>query len=201
MTANTAVRRALRIVPIVVLSAIPAWAQDPALEHPWSRGNTLALSGGVVTASDDTGAAFGGSIGWEVSPRVSVEGAGLWLDRQTGATAFAASVSVQAGLTKSHAAAPFVEGGFGMYMASFDPLRATSIPSFYADRMSGAGPRWFTDPAFFGGVGFTAFKTTNIAVRPALSALVAVDTGRGYTVAMFTVRIEYRFRDEPVPRP
>lgn len=158
----------------------------------------LALSGGVGTASDGTGAVLGTTIGWEITPRVGVEGTATWLDRQTGASAFAAALTVHAILMRSRRLSPFVEGGFGMYLATFDPHRATTIPAFYADRMSGIQKETFTDPAFFMGAGLDLFRTSHVTIRPVIGAIVAVSGSHAHTVGTFTIRAEYHFEDHPV---
>jgi hypothetical protein len=183
---------------LLLLAASPAGAQSlQPVEHQWSHGTTLGLVGGVGTASDGTGAVLGGSLGWELTPRVGIDGTATWYDRQTGDSSFAATLSVHAGLTRSHALAPFVEGGFGMYIATFDPSETTAIPPFYADRMTGALAATFVDPAFLMSAGFDLFRTRHIAIRPTIGAVIAVHDARAYTVGQFTVRAEYHFEDHP----
>jgi hypothetical protein len=89
--------------------------------------------------------------------------------------------------------APFVEGGFGLYAASFDPKRTSDIPPFYADRMSGAITNWFSDPAFFVGGGVDLMRRNNVAVRPSVGAIVAFRDGSTYTTGTFAIRVEYHF--------
>ena len=182
----------------VLVTAPAAFAQSEPPQHRWSHGTTLSVMGGVATASDDTGAALGGSLGWEITPRVGIEGTWTWIDREPGASAFNASLNVHAVLTKSQPIAPFVEGGFGMYLATFDPKRVTNVPPFYADRMAPVGTSTFTDPAFFAGAGIEIFRTHHFTVRPAVGAIVVMDSGRAYTVGMFTVRASYHFEDHPL---
>jgi hypothetical protein len=188
---------------IVLLGAWPAWSQTTAqsseqVPHQWSHGTTLALSGGIGTASDGTGAVLGGTIGWEITPRIGVEGTATWLDRQTGSSAFAASLTAHALLAGWRRLSPFVEGGFGMYLAKFDPERVANIPSFYADRMSGIQTETFTDPAFFVGAGVDLFRTNHFRFRPVAGAIVAFTGSSAYTVGTFTLRAEYHFEDHPI---
>jgi hypothetical protein len=184
---------------IVLLAAPPAAAQSlQPVDHQWSHGTTLGLVGGVGTTSDATGAVLGGSIGWEFTPRVGLDATATWLDRQTGASAFSAALSVHAGLPTLPRLAPYVEGGFGMYIATFDPSEGGTIPPFYADRMSGALSQTFVDPAFAAGAGFDLFRSRRVAVRPLFGALIAFRDGDAYTVGTFTVRVEYHFERHPV---
>jgi hypothetical protein len=183
---------------LVLFAASVASAQDELPPHRWSRGTTLAVMGGVATASDDTGAALGATIGWEITPRIGIEGTGTWIDRDPGASAFSASLSVRAALTNTRPLSPFVEGGFGMYLATFDPNRVTNIPPFYADRMAGLATNTFTDPAFFASAGIEVVRTLHFTVRPAVGAVIVVDGGRGYTLATFTVQGSYHFSKHPL---
>jgi hypothetical protein len=189
--------RTILVATILLFAALPAQAQGPLPAHQWSHCATLTGSGGVATGSDHTGATLGGAIGWEITPRLALEGSATWFDKQIGSTAFAAGLSVRALVTESSWLAPFVEGGFGLYAASFDPNRATDIPSFYASRMSGTITNWFTDPAFFVGAGVDLMRRSNFAVRPTAGAIVAVRDGDAYTVGTFAVRIEYHFGGLP----
>ena len=182
---------------IVLVAASAASAQSEPPQHLWSHGTTLAVLGGVATASDDTGGALGASVGWEITPRVGIEGTGLWIDREPGASAFNASMNVHAVLTRSQPVAPFVEGGFGMSLAMFDPNRVSTIPSFYANRMTGVGTNTFTDPAFFASAGIEILRTNHVTFRPAVGAMLVVDSGRSYTVTTFTVQVSYHFEDHP----
>ena len=189
----------LQSAVFVLLFASAAAAQSGP-QHDWSHGTTLAAAGGVGQAGDDTGALLGGTIGWEISPRVGIDGAGTWFDRETGATAFAASLNVHAMLTKSQPVAPFVAGGFGMYLAVFDPNRATHIPTFYADRMSGPLTQRFTDPAFFASAGIEFFRTGHFTVRPAVGAVIAMHGADTFVVGSFIVQLAYHFEDHPLKR-
>ena len=189
------IRRAILFV-LLVASPVAAQSLQP-VEHPWSRATTLGLTGGVGTASDGTGAVLGGSIGWELTPQLGLDATTTWLDRQSGANGFSAALSVHAGLPTLPRLAPYLEGGFGMYIANFDPKDTSNVPPFYADRMSGALSQTFVDPAFVAGAGFDVFRGRRVAVRPAFGALIAFTGDDAYTVGMFTVRVEYRFERPP----
>ena len=185
---------------LLLLAALPVQAQGPLPTHRWSHCATLTGSGGIAAGSDHTGATVGGAIGWEITPRIALDGSATWFDRQTGSTAFAAALSVRGLLTDSAWVAPFVEGGFGLYTASFDPKRAVDIPPFYADRMSGAITNWFNDPALFLGAGVDLMRRSNVAVRPSAGAIIAFREGATYTVGTFAVRVEYHFGGVPPSR-
>jgi hypothetical protein len=183
---------------LVLFATSAASAQSELPAHRWSRGTTLAGVGGVATASDGTGAALGGTIGWEMTRQVGIEGTGMWIDREPGASAFSASLNVRAALTKTKPMAPFVEGGFGMYLAMFDPKQVTNVPAFYADRMTGVGTNTFTDAAFFASAGVELFRTLHFTLRPAVGAVIVVDGSRSYTMTTFTVQASYHFDTHPL---
>ena len=161
----------------------------------------LGLAGGVGHGGDDTGALLGASVGWEITPAIGIEGAGAWIDRDRGARAFSASLGVRVRMTPARAVAPFVTGGFGLYLASFDPKRATQIPAFYADRISGAGTNTFTDPAFFGNVGVDLFRRHRFTVSPTVGILLAADDQRTFAIGSFFVQASYRFEKHPPRKP
>jgi outer membrane protein with beta-barrel domain len=188
----------LLIAMMVFAAASPTRAQDTYPAHKWSHCATLTGSGGVASASDDAGAMFGGAIGWEITPRVGLEGSVTWFDKPTGSSAFAAGLSVRSVLAASSWLSPFVEGGFGMYSVSFDPRTATDIPSFYRNRMTGGMTDTFTDPAFFAGAGVDVMRRNNLAVRPTAGAIIAVQDGETHAVGTFVVRVEYHFGGLPL---
>ena len=157
----------------------------------------LALTGGVGTSSDSTGMQLGGVISWELTPRLGLETSASWLDKQPGASAFSAALSLRRELTKSHPSRLFVEGGFGLHLATYDPKRATDIPAFYQDRMSGTMTNTFVDPAFFGAMGMDVYRSLRVAVRPTVGVTLALDGSNAYPVGTFAVRFEYHFGDRP----
>ncbi len=188
---------ALLIVSILVFFTSPSWAQSELPAHRWSHCTTLSMSGGMAGASDQVGAAIGAAIGWEITPRMGLEFAGTWFDKQPGSTAYSAGLSLRAVLANSLSAAPFVEGGFGLYSASFNPKLATDIPPFYSERISGVTTNRFNDPAFFAAAGADVYRSNRLAVRPTVGATMAVRDGRTYTVATVTVHVEYHFGGLP----
>jgi hypothetical protein len=190
-------KRALFVASMVLGISTSLQAQMKPPAHMWSHCTTLTMSGGVSTASDYNGAMLSGAIGWEMTPRLGLEGSGMWFDKQTGSSGWAGGLNLRAVLAESQTIAPFVEGGFGLYAASFDPKLATRVPPFYRDRMSGVITNWFTDPAFFAAAGFDLWRNNRIAVRPTIGAIIAVNDGQAYTTGTATVRVEYHFGGLP----
>jgi hypothetical protein len=177
------------------LAAGPAAAQGPT-DHPWSHGTTLSAEVGAATASGDTGLAAGGIIGWEITPHVGIDATVGWLDRNPGETGFSAAIGMH-DTFKRLPLAPYVQGGFGMYIATFDPGKAASIPPFYADRMDGRLTHTFTDPAFFGQTGFDVFRNRRVSVRPTVGGMLVVHDAHSYGVGLFSVKIDYHFEEHP----
>jgi len=183
------------------LVAAGARAQTSPNVNVWTHGTTLAATGGAATASSDVGPMAALTMGWEITPRVGIEGTGAWLDRHDGAQAFWGALAFQASLMRPRPAAPFVEGGFGLYRASFDRTRST-IPRFYADRIAATGATGamstFTDPAFFVGAGYNAFVSRHIAIRPQVEATIVTRNSQTYVVTSVAIRFAYHFEDHPI---
>jgi hypothetical protein len=186
---------------IVLMVSGSAAAQALGADADWSHGTTLNAFVGAGADGSKTGPLAGGSIGWEVTPRVAIEGTGYWLDRGTGADAFAAALKLQAGLTRSEKAVPFLQAGVGLYRAAFEPT-AEPIPEFYSRRISAdTGPgttHTFTDPSFIFGGGLNVFLTRHVTIRPDVEVIVVRDDSQTYVVTAVAVRFAYHFEEHPV---
>jgi hypothetical protein len=184
------------------LCAAPAFAQrtSPPVRpqsNDWTRGTTISLAAGLGTASSDTGAMLAGAVGWELRPRLAFEGSGLWLDRRDGAEAFGAAIKVRAGLVRS-GVSPFVEGGFGLYHVS-SQQRAT-LPEFYRRRVAAGTTlvKPFTDPSFNVGGGINVFMSRQLALQPAVEAIIVTRGSHAYVVTAVSLRVAYHFEEHPV---
>jgi hypothetical protein len=191
------------LLTIVALTpAVPAWTQSALQTNEWARGTTLAGFVGVAADSSRTGPMFGGSVGWELTPRLAIEGSGLWVDHVGEANSFAGALKVQAALLGPHKAVPFVQAGIGLYRASLDRTQG-EIPAFYRRRMepddAGHGVvRTFTDPALVFGGGANVFLSRSIAIRPDVEAMVVLDDSRAHVVTAVRVNLVFHFEDHPV---
>jgi Outer membrane protein beta-barrel domain len=196
-------RRALWLVPAVALwLPAPAAAQVPTTE--WQRGSTLSVFGGAATASSSTDPGFGGSMGWELTPRLSIEGRALWLVADSGPDAFSALLGTRFALRASRPFVPVVTASAGVYHAAFD-VRSTTIPDFYQRRidelMAAGGPRssyTFNDFSLQVGGGFDIFLTEHLVFRPELSLLLATDGSDSRPQALYGVQFAYHFEPHPV---
>jgi hypothetical protein len=193
----------VRIICLVLTcAALQATAARAQTDHAWSRGTEL---GAVIDGAVDgaaTGPALGGSAGWEVSPRLTFEGRGVWYWRGTGAEGFGADIGMLVNLAPKPRATPFLAAGFGLYAATFDSPDAT-MSDYYRNRYgpgspTTAGRRTFTDPALRMGGGVDLHFRRHLALRPEVSVLLIWNNGRATTLTTFGTVIAYRFEDHPV---
>ena len=77
--------------------AATASAQSVAT-NPWARGTTLEAFAGISTTPTTMGT-YGGSFGWELTPRFEVQGLGAWFPR-SGADEFAADLKLLVNLMR-----------------------------------------------------------------------------------------------------
>jgi hypothetical protein len=196
------------VLAAVLLSGATAWAQAPQLDPPradpdtWRRGTTLNVFGGLTAGSGDLGALAGGALGWEVTPRMALEGSGAWSEFGPDSHAFSAAFRALVPLRASRSVAPFVAAGAGLYRASFRQGDA-SAPEFYRRRLGErdgtlARAAAFTDPSVVFGGGVNVFLTRQIALRPEVDATVVMRNGRAHTLAEARVHFAYHFEDHPI---
>ena len=176
-----------------------AWAQPAIRPGEWSHGTTLNGIVGVPIESDQAGAAVGGAVGWEMTPRFAIEGTGSWLDFRHGASAFTGAISLRTRLFGRRKVDPFLQAGIGMYRASYGP--ASTLPSFYERRTSNrqlAGDLTFTDPTVVVGGGTNIFLNRRFAVRPDVTTTIVLGGGRRRVVTTVAVHAVFHFEDHPV---
>jgi hypothetical protein len=194
--------RSIAVVTWMALVAAPAFAQTGPTQHEWGHGTAFSVFGGAASDSSHTGLAGGGSVGWEVAPWFGLEGAAAWLDRGARVDAFAADVTAVVSLTKPGPMVPFLDGGIGLYRASFDP-GVSEVPAFYRHRMMPmSGPLRtavaFTDPTIVAGGGVNVFVSGHAALRPELQARIVTGDSRTHVVTAFLMRVTYHIENHPV---
>lgn len=184
---------------VAAMHAGLAQAQTPAREHEWTRGTLISGFAGVAADGSRRGPLFGGTIGWDVSPRLAVDGSGTWAEYGDGFDAFAASVKARANLAWWGRAVPYVQGGIGLYHTSFD-RDAPRVPNFYRRRMNGMGPgsHNFTDPSIVFGGGFNLSVSRTVRLRPDIEAAVVLRDSRRHVVTSYRLHLVYVFEDHPV---
>lgn len=176
----------------------PAAAQS-ARTTALARGTTVSGFGGVAGGVSQTGPLFGGSAGWDMTPVFSIEGSGSWIDFAHQANGFAAALKLRVKLTGQRTVVPFVQGGIGMYRATFAEGE-TIRPDFYRRRHArglGLGAA-FTDPTVVAGAGLTIALNRRTALRPAVESMVAIRNGRTRALTALAVHVVFVFEDHPV---
>jgi outer membrane protein with beta-barrel domain len=178
----------------------PAWAQTNPSQSPWTHGTTVNVFAGTASASSDTGPLAGMALGWEVTRWVTVEGTGSWLNRRQGAEAFAADLKALVNVMPTRSILPFIQGGVGLYRASFDPSR-DAMPAFYRNRFGtrafAASAATFTDPTFVVGGGVNMFVSRHLAIRPDFQTTIVSRDADHYIVNSASVHLAYHFEPHP----
>ena len=185
------------IVTLAILAA-PASAQNPG-SGGWQRGTVLTTFGGAGTASSQTDVAAGVSLGWEVAPRLIIEGRGVWFNANTGSSEFTAILGPRIPLRPARRWNPYVSTGVGMFRSTFDST-ATNIPDFYLSRIDPAGPRagTFDDFLYTVGGGLDIFVNDHFALRPEWSVLFVTSGSDTRAVHLYGVTIAYHFEHHPI---
>jgi hypothetical protein len=188
------------VLSLLVLSATASAQTDtPAM---WRRGTMLNLFGGAVATSNDQGPIAGGAVGWEVTPRIALEGSGTWFEWGHRAHAFGATVRAQVAIATARPVVPFLSGGVGLYRTWFRTAD-TGMPEFYGRRMRNVPApvgvsATFTDPSVVFGGGVNVFVSRHVAVRPDVEATVVVRHSRTHVVTAAAVHLAYHFEDRPI---
>lgn len=196
-----AIRQAVWITWLCCAMALPAWAQPDVPGDGWGHGTTLDGFAGVAIDSSRSGALLGGAVGWEVTPRVAIEGSGAWLEFGGGSSAFNGALKMRLRLSGLRTIDPFVQAGVGLYRASFT-ANPDDAPGFYSRRMSthmeaGVGAT-FTDPTVVAGGGVNVFLTRQFSIRPDVEAAIVLRDRRSLVVTSVTLHAVYHFEDRPV---
>ena len=187
----------------LALSA-PAATQTVRPANEWGRGTTLTGFTGIAVDSTRTGPLFGGTVGWEITPRLAIEGSGMWVEHGTGNDVFAGALKVRVApfwtRGRLHTAVPFLQAGIGMYRASFDAR--DDMPGFYRHRMhqdvSGGVLRHFTDPSVVFGGGADVAVSRNLSIRPDIEAMVVLRDSSSHVATALRINVVYHIEEHPV---
>lgn len=179
----------------------PLQTSTPLQESPWSRGTIISGFGGITAEPAQTGPLFGGSVGWDLTRRVAIDGSGAWAEFADGADAFSAAIKLRTSLAWWGGTVPFVEAGVGLYRASFESSTG-DIPGFYRQRLDEAeatgAARTFTDPSLVFGGGLNVGITRTLKLRPDVEVAVVLHDSRSHAVPSFRLHLVYVFEDHPV---
>jgi hypothetical protein len=155
----------------------------------------------MAIADEHNGPALGGVMGYEITPRLTIEGSGSWIAFDEGASAFAGALKLRARLWGQRTVDPFVSGGVGFYRATFEHA-SQPVPGFYRRRllMSAIVPDRvsFTDPALVAGAGLNIFVTRHFAMRPDVETFIVLRDGHSHVVTTLSVHAVFHFESHPV---
>jgi Outer membrane protein beta-barrel domain len=197
---------------VALMLSFATWASaQPASPSDWHHGTTLRGGVGVGTGSSATGPVLSGAIGWEVTPRLGLEGSGDWLALDSRYDGFAGTFAVRYRMAGDRRVDPFVRAGVGMYIASFDgcgvanggpACDVTQVPRFYRRRWTevdtAAVGRTFTDPTLVFGGGVSLSVNRHFSVRPDAQGIVVLRGGHSHVVSTFSLLAVFHFEDHPV---
>jgi hypothetical protein len=138
-------------------------------------------------------------VGWEVTPRFTIDAVGSWSEFGDGADAFAGTMRLRMRVAGHRSVDPFVQGGVGLYRAMFENTDG-EMPEFYrrrldpVARLSGAT---FTDPTLVTGGGVSIYLKRWFAVRPEAEVTFVLRDG-AHVVTSFFVHAVFHFEEHPV---
>jgi len=189
---------ATSLVSATLILGTATTALGQASGNQWRQGTALAVFAGGASAAGGTGVASGMSIGWQFTPRLEIEGSGLWVNGAAVDT-FTALIESRLNLLPRRVVVPFVSGGAGLHKASVES-NATGIPNFFLRRLppstaeTSRHEQTFDDfVAAFGG-GSDVFVTHHIAVRPEVSVRLVHAAGEIRAVTVYGVHLAYHFQ-------
>lgn len=107
-------KRAAYAGALILTIASVAAAQTPRPTVMFRHGSTINLFAGGASARSTTAVVGGAGVGWELSPRIAIEGTGQWLAWGSDTHAFAAALIAQAGMVRVGSVMPFLSGGVGL---------------------------------------------------------------------------------------
>jgi hypothetical protein len=119
---------------------------------------------------------YGGSIGWELTPRFEIQGLGAWFPRR-GSDDFAADLKLLMNLTRPAALVPYVAGGAGLYQGVLERARAE------------------TNPTGVAGAGVHLYVRSHFSLRPEATVRFVMDRSTVYRVTTITLAVTYHFEE------
>jgi opacity protein-like surface antigen len=196
--------RIASVASILLLTASAALAQNatpqkqdtPADKDDAKYGAALSVFGGGITGSAGTGGAFGWSIDWRVTRRITVEGSGWWTDEPS-VDGFSALIGPRFDLGRVRRTIPFISTEVGLYHAAVDASTG-NVPSYYASRMDPLLRRdSFTDFAMGVGAGVDFALKRRVSLRPQVRLLLVTDGSDTRPLMLFGVHLSYNFIAKP----
>ena len=163
-----------------LVGSATASAQVDPME--WHKGTALSLFAGAASASGGTDGAAGAAIGWELTPRFTLEGSGLWtLGRNV--DAFTALGGARVNVLSPRGVMPFLSAGAGVHRTTRVELGLERENDDFVVALGG---------------GVDIYLKRHLALRPDVRVLlVNADSGRR-TVAVYGVHLAYHFEEHPI---
>jgi hypothetical protein len=143
--------------------------------HMWTRGTTLEAFVGTTT-TPSTMSTYGGSIGWELTPRFEIQALGAWFPRR-GSDEFAADLKLLMNVTRPSTLVPYVSAGAGLYQGLLERARRE------------------TNPTGVMGAGLHLYLSSHFSLRPEASVRFVIDRSEVYRVAAITFAVTYHFEE------
>jgi hypothetical protein len=196
-----------RLVVGVLFAAVASGpsvaAAQGSAERPWGPGTTLSVFAGAASPDTGVAGAAGASLGWELKPYLTIEGAGVWIGETAGQHEFVAMAGPRFSLSAPGRVVPSIFAGVGMLRAAVD-TQDPDLPAFYAERV-GAAPRQsrevFEDLALAAGAGVDLYFNAHLAMRPDVRLLFVRSDSDHVLVPVFGVHMTYHFEAHPyLPR-
>jgi Outer membrane protein beta-barrel domain len=200
-TPTSKISRVVVIAAAVLVAASQASAQATRdTDEDWQHGTTLAGFVGAASPISGVDPAFGLSLGWEVTPRLGLEGRGTWFATPDGVTAFAAAFGARMAFESARPILPFVSAGVGFYRATFEAPSSMAMPRFYGRRMGGNGrlSQTFDDFLVTIGTGTEVFVSRHVALRPELTVLLVKARSDVRAIPLFGMHMAYHFESHPI---
>jgi hypothetical protein len=202
MNTHTSPTRHVRVLASITALVIVSLAANAAGQTPggteWRRGTVLAGFAGAAVTSPATKLFAGTGLGWEIAPRLTVEGRGAWLPTNDGPTDFVATLHAIVPILQTGRTVPFVSAGVGMYRATIDSA-SSEIPDFYRPRITvGRAQPVFQDFLLAFGGGADLFATSHLAIRPDVQMLAVVADGDRRWIPVYSVNLVYHFESHAI---
>ena len=189
------------VASALLIGSSDASAQTKGVtDEDWAHGTTLAGFVGAASPFSGVDPALGLSLGWEVTPRLGLEGRGTWFPAPEGASAFAAAFGARMSFESARPILPFASAGVGFYRATFDSAASGTMPRFYRQRIAQPGrlSETFDDFLVTIGAGTELFVSRHIAVRPELTVLLITARSDARAVPLFGVHMVYHFESHEI---
>lgn len=190
---------ATAIIFMAVLALASSARAQSSTDHDWQHGTTLTGFVGAQSApSSDVKAAGGAGFGWEVTPRLSLEGRATWFPSGDEQSDFAATFAAHFPLVTRRRVVPFVTGGLGLYRATINPL-SSDVPAFYRNRLSSATLlQTFQDFALTAGAGASFYMSDHFALRPEFTLMLLTTSSDVRPVGVYGVQFVFHFDAHPI---